>query len=206
MDTTSNIVESVVLQWLRERNLKYKKTSYGFETSAFNIKCIPNTQSVPVYKEKNDRMVAEWALRDHVKKLSTWIDGRPTLRIEKLNIVVDNSDKILIRGFKDDVIICEAEFWKEDDCLFWADTRYHGYHVPGWLSKCLRTIERMNLNIPIEVMTNAIDSSYHRIGFKAIAQTDVREYNKRMGYTYMPYLHPENIIIWKLRYDNKCTV
>ena len=207
MDRNLNIVEIEVLLWIKSRNLPYEKTDYGFKIPQFNIKCVSNEQSTPIYKTSEDRIVSQWAMKDHILKLSAWLDGRPTIRIEKLKIdIIKTDSKIIIQGTKDTVCICEAEYWIESDCLYWYDTRYYGYHVPGWLSKCLRLIERQNLRLPIETITNAIQSSYHRIGFKTVEQVDVRYYNKRSKHVYMPYRYPENIIMWRLIYDNKCTV
>lgn len=199
-----NKVEEAVLDWILRNNLTYEKTDWGFATSAFNIKCIPNTQSFPIYKEKNDRMVAEWALSAHISKLDDWLNKRPTLRIEKLNIATEKTtNKILVTAKRDDVLIAESEFWIEDTCLYWHDTRYYGYHVPGWLSKTLRTVLRLNMNLPIETITNSIDSSYHRIGFKTVETIDVREYVQRSKVPgKIPFTNPENIVMWKLVYDS----
>ena len=203
-----NKVENAVLDWILRNNLTYEKTEWGFKTSAFNIKCIPNTQAVPVYKEQNDRMVAEWALAAHITRLDEWLTKRPTLRIEKLDITTEQSDgKIMIVAKRDDKLIAESEFWIEDCYLYWHDTRYHGYHVPGWLSKTLRTVLRLNLNLPIETITNSVDSSYHRIGFNTVEQFDVRDYMRRSRVPgKIPFANPENIIMWRLRYDNLSAV
>lgn len=203
-----NKVEEAVLNWILRNNLTYEKTEWGFSTPVFNIKCIPNDQSSPIYKDKNDRIVAEWALQTHIVRLDDWLNTRPTLRIEKLNITTETtSDTILVTAKRDDVLIAESEFWIEDTCIYWHDTRYHGYHVPGWLSKTLRTVLRLNLNLPIETITNSIESSYHRIGFKTVEQFDVRDYMRRSKIpNKVPFLYPENIIMWRLRYDNLSAV
>jgi hypothetical protein len=203
-----NKVEEAVLEWIERNNLSYEKTDWGFITSAFNIKCIPNNQSFPIYKEKNDRIVAEWALAQHIVRLDDWINKRPTLRIEKLSINVETTeDKILVTAKRDDTLIAESELWIEDTCIYWHDTRYHGYHVPGWLSKTLRTVLRLNLNLPIETITNSIDSSYHRIGFRTVEKFDVRDYVRRSKLpSKIPFTNPENIIMWRLVYDSISTV
>lgn len=203
-----NVVKTAVLEWILRNNLIYEETEWGFTTPVFNIKCIPNNQSVPIYKEKNDRMVAEWALQAHITKLDDWINKRPTLRIEKLNISVNQTPaKVMVVANRDDKLIAESEFWIEDKCLYWHDTRYHGYHVPGWLSKTLRTVLRLNLNLPIETITNSIDSSYHRIGFVTVEQIDVREYVRRSKVPgKIPFEHPEHILMWRLCYDNISTL
>ena len=58
-----NKVEEAVLEWIERNNLSYEKTDWGFITSAFNIKCIPNNQSFPIYKEKNDRRYIDCRVR-----------------------------------------------------------------------------------------------------------------------------------------------
>jgi len=199
-----NIVESRVLDWLIEKNIAYEKTDWGFTTSAFNIKCIPSDQSVPVYKEKNDRIVSEWALPAHIQALDNWLQKPPTLRIERLEINADQTDqKILVTAKHDQQLIAESEFWQENSCLYWHDTRYHGYHVPGWLGKSLKAVLKLDLHLPIETITNAIDSSYHRIGFKTVEQVDIRTYFERSKIpNRIPFTHPEHILMWRLRYDS----
>lgn len=201
-------VEEAVLGWIERNNLSYEKTDWGFVTSVFNIKCINNSQSFPIYKEKNDRIVGEWALAAHIDRLDDWLNKRPTMRIEKLSITTEKTtDKILVTAKCDDALIAESEFWIEENCLYWHDTRYHGYHVPGWLSKTLRTVLRLNMNLPIETITNSIDSSYHRIGFKTVETIDVREYMQRSKVpNEMPFTNPENIIMWRLKYDSISSV
>lgn len=201
-----NKVEHRVLEWLLENNISYEKTSYGFSTPLFNIKCVTLDQNIPFYKEPNDRIVGEWELENHIIRLNDWVNKRPTLRIEKMNIVTSvTPDSIMISGYSKSMneLVAESEFYIEPDNIYWADTRYDKYHVPGWLSKTLKTVLRLELNLPIETVTNAINGSYHRIGFKVIEQVDVRYFLGRMRNPKKnPFTYPENIVMWRLRYDN----
>lgn len=203
-----NRVEQAVSAWLLERGIEHTKTEYGFSTPNFNIKCVPNDQSFPFYKEKNDRIVHECLLESHIKRLDEWLTKKPTIKIEKLDInPVMLDDKIIVTAKHGDELVAESEFWKEDTSMFWADTRYHNYHVPGWLSKSLSVMLKLDLGLPIETMTNSVDSAYERMGFKVIEQVDVRYYFTKMKINKkIPYIYPENIVMWRLRHDSISTV
>lgn len=204
-----NRVDQRVVQWLVEQNISYEKVNNGFKTPEFNIICISKNQSTPAYKTYNsDRIVGEWDLENHIKRLSDWLVKKPTVRIEKLDITVDQNDsKIIIRATYKNEIVAETEFWVEQDTVFWADTRYYNYHIPGWLSKSLRLILRQNINKPIEVLTNAITGSYQKIGFKTVEQVDVLYYMKKMNIAKRsPIDKPENMLMWRLIYDSNSTV
>ena len=144
-----NAVEQRVLEWLEEKNIKYEKTETGFMTPFFHIKCVPWNQETPVYKEGNERIIFDRTLDWEIKNLNDWFNRKPTLRIEKLNInstVTDSKILVIARSKLNDELVAEAEFWIEPNCIFWADTRYHNYIVPGWLSKVLKTVLRLNID------------------------------------------------------------
>ena len=111
-----NSVEQRVLEWLIEKNIKFEKTETGFMTPFFHIKCVPWDQDTPVFKEANERLVFDRTLDWEIKNLNDWFDRKPTLRIEKLNIVTEVTEsKILIKALakKDNELVAEAEFWIE---------------------------------------------------------------------------------------------
>jgi hypothetical protein len=165
-------------------------------------------QTAKVYKEKNDRMVGDWDLENHIKKLDDWKIKNPVVKLEQLEIgVVEQDNKLTVTAKLGDEVVAESEFWRETDCLFWADTRYHNYHVPGWLSKSVKMIDRLNINLPIECITNAIDGAYHNFGFKVVEEVDVAYYMKRMNIQKrLPVKNPETLVMWRMRYDSNSTV
>jgi hypothetical protein len=161
-------------------------------------------QTQRMYKEKNDRMVGDWDLENHIKRLDEWMIKHPVVKLEKLKVTSIQSDgKIIVTAKFNEMVVAESEFWIETDCLFWADTRYHNYHVPGWLSKSVKTISDMNTGLPIECITNSIDSAYYQFGFKVVEEVDVAYYLTRMKINKRPPVkHPETLVMWRLRHDS----
>jgi hypothetical protein len=208
MATIMNKSEIRVLEWLTEHNIEWTKTDYGFSTPKFNIKCMTWDQTKRMYKEKNDRMVGDWDLENHIKRLDEWMIKHPVVKLEQLEVsTIQSNDKIIITAKLNNSVVAESEFWIEPDCLFWADTRYHNYHIPGWLSKTVKTINKMNTGLSIECITNSIDGAYYQFGFSAVEEVDVAYYMRRMKIDKRPPVkHPETLVMWRLRYDSNIAV
>jgi hypothetical protein len=200
-------VNERVIGWLNQNKLAYKQTQYGFKTDSFHIKIIHREQSIPVWKEPGDRIVFEHELHDSLKKLDAWLVKSRVIKIEKLKITTSVEKNVLyVDAHEHDVLVARSTFWIEPQTLFWFKTEYFNVHIPGWLSKVLKTLTRLGYNLPVECVTNAKHSAYEKIGFRVASQHDGDWYMRRLGARNLFYSHPENIIVWKLVYDHNSAV
>lgn len=197
-----NLPEQRVQAWLDQNNIPYTKEPYGFKTCTYAIKCVGKDQSVPVWKEPGDRIVMEHALDSHFKTLTEWDVKHPVVKLDKMSIQtnIEGTD-IVIRGFYNDRLIATSTFWIESDQIYWFKIEYNKVHIPGWLSKSVKEVERLKLGLPITCATNSRMSAYEKIGFRIIGQHDALWLAQRLGFSGTIYKHPENIIIWNLQYD-----
>lgn len=203
-----NELDQAIVDYCNQHNLPCERYSLGWIVNGIEFECVYWDNQRPVWTEHNRRVIYIANLPLQMAKLHEWVFRKPTAKIEKLKInttVVDNL--ITITGTLNGQDAVVSSFRIQKDYVFWIRSEYLTHYVPGWLSKSLKTVLRLNLGLPIECLTNAKDSSFERqLGFKVMRQTDCVEFAREYGVDRISYHHPETILMWRLKYDNISTV
>ncbi len=203
-----NALDQAIVDYCAKFNLPCNRSPKGWAINGIEFECVYWDNNQPVYVQGDRRVLYISNLDVQMAKLHEWVFRKPTAKIEKLDIqtkVVDNS--IVINGFYNNELAVVSNFKITKEYIFWLRSEYLSHYVPGWLSKSLRLVLRLDLGLPIECLTNAKDSSFERhLGFQVIKQTDCLEFAREYGVDKVGYLHPETILMWRLKYDNFSTV
>jgi hypothetical protein len=203
-----NELDQAIVDYCAKFNLPCERSPRGWIINGTEFECVYWDNSEPVYVQGDRRVLYIANIAVQMSKLHEWLFRKPTAKIEKLDIetqVVDNT--ITINGIYNNELAVVSNFKIAKDYIFWLRSEYLSHYVPGWLSKSLRLVLRLDLGLPIECLTNAKDSSFERhLGFQVIKQTDCLEFAKEYGIDKVSYLHPETILMWRLKYDSFSTV
>lgn len=203
-----NPLDQAIVDYCAKFNLPHERSSKGWIINGTEFECVYWDNSEPVYVEGNRRVLYIANIEMQMSKLHEWLFRKPTAKIEKLNIKTEvTNETIAIHGFYNNELAVVSTFKIAKDHIFWLRSEYLSHYVPGWLSKSLRLVLRLDLGLPVECLTNAKDSSFERhLGFRVIKQTDCLEFAKEYGVDKVNYHHPETILMWRLKYDNFGTV
>lgn len=203
-----NELDQAIVDYCQKQNLPCEQSAQGWTINHTEFECAYWDNTKPVWVEGSRRVLYNANIPTQLQKIHDWLFRKPTVKIEQLQIQNNTVDHMIeITGWFCSEPAVRSNFRIDPDRIFWLDTQYITHHVPGWLSKSLKTVLNHTQVKPIECLTNAKNSSYERhLGFRVVNQTDCREYAKEYGVGIPQYEHPETILMWRLRRDNFSTL
>jgi hypothetical protein len=194
--------------WLDKNNHEYSVDGHRVICKNCVVVCIDKGNEDSISVADGEKALFSHSYDRDIDRIDSWLNRKPTLRIEKLHITafVDPLNNMYtIQGVdkKTGDPVVTARFRDFGEYYFWGDLTYHTHYVPGYISKCMSMLKSKT----VYAYAFTEHSAFVNLGFTIIEKTNAQAMCEFLGINGKAvYDNPEQITLWKLKYDRQHTL